>query len=115
MPLQAWASGDALTSTTLNTRSPSGFWSKTISAAAYAKGTSGIAANDNAVAVNSAIVDAVATNMTYVWVPQSMLPYNASLVTFNQAIRMIREGSNPAWYDVKAYGAAGDGITNDTT
>lgn len=44
-----------------------------------------------------------------VWVPASMLPYNASLVTFNTAVRMLREGGNPFNYDVRAYGFGGGG------
>src|SRR5690348_6750519 len=104
MPTQAWSSGDALNTTNLNNRSQSGFQSQTITAAAYTKGTSGVAANDNAVAVNAAIADAVLQGMKYVYVPASMLPYNASLVTFNTSVRMVREGGNPLYWDVEAYG-----------
>ncbi|HEX9239209.1 MAG TPA: right-handed parallel beta-helix repeat-containing protein [Candidatus Bathyarchaeia archaeon] len=56
----------------------------------------------------------------YVYVPIRawdgvvMLPYNASLITFNTAVRMTREGANPNVVDVKAYGAAGDNVANDT-
>ena len=110
MPAQTWASGDALNTANLNTRSPSGFLSKTISAAAYAKGTSGVTANDNAVAVNAAVTDAGLLNMLYVMVPASHLPYNASLVTFNNAVKMIREGGEPRVHDPQAYGAAGNAV-----
>ena len=41
-------------------------------------------------------------------------PYNASLIAFNLAIQMVREGGDWSVYDVKAYGAAGDGIQDDT-
>src|SRR5881396_622311 len=54
--------------------------------------------------ITAAIVAAVAAGAKYVWVPQSMLPYDASLVTFNNAVQMLREGGNPAVYDVLAYG-----------
>lgn len=64
--------------------------------------------------ITAAIAAAVAAGAKYVWIPQSMLPYNASLVTFNNAIRMTREGGDPNTYDVLAYGARGDGVTSDT-
>src|SRR5690349_14289554 len=64
--------------------------------------------------ITLAIADAVLQGKKYVWVPQSMLPYNASLVTFNTAVQMIREGGDPSTWDVMAYGAAGDGVTDDT-
>src|SRR5882672_2781831 len=49
-----------------------------------------------------------------VWIPASGLPYNASLVTFNTAVHMVREGGNPTWYEPEAYGAAGNGVQDDT-
>jgi hypothetical protein len=51
--------------------------------------------------------------VAYVWIPASMLPYTASLVTFNPAVQMIREGGNINVWDVHAYGAVGDGVTDD--
>src|SRR6266481_477438 len=63
------------------------------------------------VQISTAIALAAANGITMVWVPTSMLPYNASLVTFNPNINMIREGGNPSVFDVRAYGAAGDAIT----
>ena len=86
----------------------------TISTAGYARGTSGNAANDNAVAVNAAIAAAPGLGATMVEVVTAHLPYNASLVTFNPAVQMIREGGPPFYYDVLAYGAVGDGVTDDT-
>ena len=65
--------------------------------------------------ITLAIAAAVAAGAKYVFVPQSMLPYNASLVTFNSAVRMTMEGRDPSVMWVEAYGAAGDGVTDDTT
>jgi hypothetical protein len=70
--------------------------------------------------VNAAIADAVAAALPYCFVPRvawdglAMLPYNASLVTFNTGVRMLREGGPFEYYDVRAYGAAGDANTDDT-
>src|SRR2546422_1100734 len=64
--------------------------------------------------ITAAIAAAVLAGAKYVWVPQSLLPYNASLVTFNVSIRMIREGGNPAVYDASAYGAVANGTADDT-
>src|SRR6267142_18164 len=61
--------------------------------------------------ITAAIADGVATGKKYCWITQ---PYNASLVTFNNAMQMIREGGNPNEYDAQAYGAVGDGVTSDT-
>lgn len=52
-------------------------------------------------AINAAVVDGA----VFVWVPQSMLPYNASLVTFNSSVLMLREGGNDR-VDLSAYGAS---------
>lgn len=83
---------------------------KTVNAAFYKT-----ASNTNEAAITLAIVAAALLGTgAAVWIPAGMLPYNASLVTFNQTVRMIREGSNHAVFDVRAYGAAGDGVTNDT-
>src|SRR5258705_13139540 len=40
-------------------------------------------------------------------------PYNAALIAFNNAVRMVREGNLNDAYDVRAYGATGDGVTDD--
>ena len=63
--------------------------------------------------ITAAIAYAASIGAKYCYVPDSLLPYNASLVTFNTAVRMVREGSNPLVWDVRAYGAAGDGVTDD--
>lgn len=64
--------------------------------------------------ITTAISTAAALGYLYVLLPQSMLPYDASAVTFVAAVRMIREGGRHDVYDLKAYGAAGDGTTNAT-
>lgn len=83
---------------------------KTVNAAFYK--TSG---NTNEAAITLAIAAAALLGSgAVVWVPVAMLPYNASLVTFNNAVLMIRESGDPAYSDVKAYGAAGNGVADDT-
>jgi Pectate lyase superfamily protein len=64
--------------------------------------------------ITAAIVDAGLKGYKFVWIPSSMLPYNASLVTFNNTIRMIRQGARWDVCDIRAYGAAGDGVTDDS-
>jgi hypothetical protein len=64
--------------------------------------------------ITAAIAYAVQVGAKAVYVPDSLLPYNANLVTFNNAVKMFREGGNPAWYDVLAYGASGNASTDST-
>lgn len=64
--------------------------------------------------ITAAIVAAATDGATHVHIPASMLPYNASAVTFNTSIRMIREGGDPSALDILAYGATGDGTVDDT-
>lgn len=66
--------------------------------------------------IQAAIARAVSTGADRVFVPSSMLPYDATLITFNTAIQMVREGG-VEWssYDVGAYGAAANGSTDDLT
>lgn len=65
--------------------------------------------------ITAAIAAAATDGALYVYVPASMLPYTASAVTFNTTVRMIREGGDPSTIDVRAYGAAGNGIADDTS
>lgn len=64
--------------------------------------------------IQAAINAAVAAGATRVFVPDVMTPYDASLITFNSTVQMIREGGNFSEYDVQAYGAASNGIQDDT-
>lgn len=61
-------------------------------------------------AINAAIVDGA----LYVYVPTNMVPYNASLIVFNTGVKMLKEGGHSVAFDVKAYGAAGNNIQDDT-
>ena len=69
--------------------------------------------------VTAAVALAVTLGWTWVYVPVkawdglAMLPYNASLVTFNTAVMMLREGGDPTQFDVRAWGAAGNAMTDD--
>lgn len=72
----------------------------------------------NEAKINAATVRAVEIGALYVYISANMLPYNVTLVTNLAAFsatggRLIREGGNATDFDVKAYGAAGDAITDD--
>lgn len=64
--------------------------------------------------VQKLIAQATQASQTYVVVPSSLLPYAAADVQFDPAIRMLRETNLSDQFDVRAYGAAGDGKTDDT-
>jgi hypothetical protein len=74
--------------------------------------------------ITSCIADAAAyaaanPGPIYVLIPGWMLPYNPSLVSGLAAFsavggRLIREGGPAEHFDVVAYGAASDGVTNDS-
>lgn len=69
----------------------------------------------NEAKITTAIARAVAIGALYVYIPTRMLPYDASKVTFNNSVKLVREGGDFANYDVQAYGAAGDSVTDDST
>lgn len=102
-----WQEGDALTPTNLNTK---GVFPSAIYNAAWV--TTGAT---NAAKVNTAIATAAANGFTAVFVPVSLQPYDATAVTFNDAVHMIREGGSQDMtiWDVKAYGAAGNNSQDD--
>lgn len=50
----------------------------------------------------------------YAIVPHSLLPYDADAVTFHPSVQMLRASNISAVFDVRAYGASGDGTTDDT-
>lgn len=78
---------------------------KTIDAAFYKT-----ASITNEAAINLAIPAAKLLGTgAAVRVPASMLPYTASLVTFDTAVTMLREGGYPRYIDLVAYGADGSG------
>lgn len=71
--------------------------------------------DSNAQAVQRAIDAGVADNIVTagtcerIFVPSNLLPYNASLVTFDNSIKMVREGGDWSVFDVRAYGADSTG------
>lgn len=72
---------------------------------------SGATAEDRIqLAINQAVIELAER----VFVPASMCPYDASLVTFDNDIWMVREGGSWDEFDVGAYGATGDGVADDT-
>lgn len=62
--------------------------------------------------ISAAIAQAVLELASRVFIPAFMLPYDASLVTFNTGVQMVREGGSVDVYDVKAYGAKMPGISD---
>jgi len=48
-------------------------------------------------------------------IPDSLIPYEAATVRFDAAVAMIRQESPLRVFDVTAYGAVGDGATDDTS
>jgi hypothetical protein len=48
------------------------------------------------------------------YIPAFMLPYDITLCPASASVKRIREGGTSDHYDVQAYGAAGDGVQDDT-
>lgn len=65
--------------------------------------------------IQAAIDQAVTELATAVFVPAVLLPYDASLVTFNSTVRMVREGGDFSVFDVRAYGADATGVLDAGT
>src|SRR5512146_3245428 len=100
-PSGRWVEGDALSPTNLNQRNPVGNFPAKIYHVAWAAGT-------GTAQINNAIVNAAASGYNAVFIDASRLPYDASAVTFNAAVHMLREGGNQSLeeWDVDAYGGA---------
>src|SRR6266550_321502 len=65
--------------------------------------------------ITAAIAYAASIGAKYCYIPDSFMPYVASQVTFNNAVKMICEGGHKAMWDIRAYGAAiNGGVTDDT-
>lgn len=65
--------------------------------------------------LTAAIAAAKAAGVGFmVWVSAAMLPFNPANVTFDNAVRVVREGGNPLYADIRAYGAAGNNTQDDT-
>lgn len=62
--------------------------------------------------ITAAVAQAVIELATIVFIPANMLAYDPSLVTFDDSVRMVREGGDFSLYDVLAYGANRDGVVN---
>lgn len=72
-----------------------------------------VGAGSNENKISAAIAAADLVGALRVFVPEVMLPYDASLVTFGNA-QLVREGGSYDVYDVRAYGATGDDAADDT-
>src|SRR2546428_2992675 len=59
--------------------------------------------------IQAAINQASSNGIARVYVPASMEPYSASSISFIYTVQMVREGGDWGVYDVRAYGARGDG------
>lgn len=64
--------------------------------------------------IQAAIDAAAVDGAQAVYVPANLMPYNASLISFNDNVRMTRELGDGSRFDVQAYGANADGVTNDS-
>lgn len=100
-----WAEGDALTPTNLSAKGGGNFPDRIYNAGWARFGASSVAKETR---IQAAITQAVADGVPAVFVPASMLPYDANAVTFNTGVHMLREGGDQtlAEFDVEAYGAA---------
>src|SRR2546430_2612731 len=63
--------------------------------------------------IQAAINKAGSLAIPIVYLPTNLLPYAASQISFIHTVRMVREGGDWSTFDVQAYGAFGDGVTND--
>lgn len=63
--------------------------------------------------IQAAIDDAGASLVSFVFLPRAFIPYSAGSISFNSRVQMVREGGDWTTYDLKAYGATGNGIVDD--
>src|SRR5436190_7595751 len=73
------------------------WWSLTVNAAQQPGAT-------NEIKIQNAINLALGLSAKRVFVPTSMLPYNAAIITFDDSIQMVREGGDFTVWDLEAYG-----------
>lgn len=66
-----------------------------------------------AAAVQAAINAASGTNTPIVYVPENFLDYDASAVTFDSSVLITRQGGNPNYFDLMAYGGHPDAADNE--
>lgn len=85
-----------------------GALSSTLNAATFGTG-----ADSKESRIQAAINAASAQAISRVYIPQSMLPYSASSVSFVYPVQMIREGGDASQWDAFAYGAKADGLQDD--
>src|SRR3990167_8686542 len=76
--------------------------------------TFGTGADSDESRIQAAISQATASGISRVYVPANMYPYSAGSVVFSPNFQMVREGGDWSVYDVRAYGAAGNGVQDDT-
>ena len=76
--------------------------------------TFGTGADSKESRIQAAIDQASISGISRVYIPANMYPYSASSISFIYPVQMIREGGSASVYDVRAYGAAGDLIQDDT-
>jgi len=76
--------------------------------------TFGTGADSDESRIQAAISQATASGISRVYVPANMYPYSAGSVVFSPNVQMVREGGDWSVYDVRAYGAAGNGVQDDT-
>lgn len=73
----------------------------------YNAATFGTGADSRESRIQAAINQAAIDGIPRVYIPQSMLPYSASSISFIHTLQMIREGGDASAYDVLAYGSYG--------
>lgn len=86
-----------------------GALANTLNAATFGSGT-----DSKETRIQAAIIAAANSGISRVYVPSSLLPYSASSVSFIYTVQMTREGGASDLNDLRAYGAAGNNVQDDT-